>query len=176
MRRKHALMLATPLALLLLDACIAAAPPVGSLTKPLALAHGKRSAPVEVRFSKLSHLAANVPVDLSVDLIPGIDADEILLSFVPSAGLQVSAGNPPAPLSAVVKGQTYRRTVTLIAPADGEYRLGVLATLRVGTTQQTRAVSQRLSVGAAAHAKPALRRDANQVPIEASPAQERISH
>jgi len=155
----------------------AAAPAVQAAAARAATpARGKYAAPVNLRFSAPAHLAANTPIELSVEVTPGVDADELLVEWVPSAGLALAVVDNPLRLEAVKQGQTYQRTLSLTAPADGEYRLGAVVTLKVGASRQTRAFSRRLQVGAPVErSKAALTRDARRTLIEATPAQESVS-
>lgn len=155
-------------------------PPAAPAATPRAPAHarprGKYAAPVNLHFSVPAHLTANIPIELSVEVTPGIDADELLVEWVPSAGLALAAADNPLRLEAVKQGRTYQSTLSLTTPADGEYRLGAVVTLKTGTGRQTRAFSQRLQVGTpVARSKAALTRDARHTLIEATPAQESVS-
>ena len=116
-------------------------------------------------------------ISVGVEVVSGVDADELLLQWVPSAGLVLGATPNPSIIAAPVKGRSYRQNVSLTAAADGEYFLGVVATLRSGAAAQTRAVSARLVLGAVpARAKPVLPADAQHTPIESLPAQESVPH
>ena len=157
----------------------AMAPAFGAATQrpePRSHSRGKYAAPVELHFSVPSHLTAGTPAEVRVDITPGIDADELVLDWVPGAGLALESADEPLRLTAVKRGSTYRRTVKLTASADGEYRLGAVVTLVAGASRQSRAISRRLQVGAVvARAKPALTRDAKQALIEETPARESVS-
>jgi hypothetical protein len=136
---------------------------------------GKPAAPVALRFEVPSKLAAGVPVTVNVQVISAVDADELQLQWLPSAGLVLGATPNPTVISAPVKGRSYLQAVSVTASGDGEYFLNVLATLRSGAASQTRAQGARLNVGASvAKAKPALTTDAQQQPIESMPAQESV--
>lgn len=138
--------------------------------------HVKYGAPVDLRFSVPDHLAANKPFEVTLEITPGIDATLLSLDWSIGSGLSLSGSAAPVQLAAVTRGTTYRRTVTLVAAADGEYRIGAVVRLSAGTAPLNRAVAQRLQVGVPlARPKPALTRDARQELIEASPAQETVS-
>ncbi len=136
---------------------------------------GKPAAPVALRFELPSKLAAGVPLTVTVQVISAVDADELQLQWLPSAGLVLGATPNPTVITSPVKGRSYLQTVSVTASGDGEYFLNVLATLRSGAASQTRAQGARLNVGAAVvKAKPALTTDAQQQPIESMPAQESV--
>jgi len=139
-------------------------------------ARGKYAAPVSLRFSLPKRLTANTPIEVSIEVTPGIDADELLVEWIPSAGLVLTAADNPLHLEAVKQGQTYQRTLTLTTTADGEYRLGAVVALKTGASRQTHAFASRLQVGASVtRSKAALTRDAKHMLIEATPAQESVS-
>jgi hypothetical protein len=126
-------------------------------------------------------LNANVPLKNSVgaaiaveiQVIPDLSADELRLDWVPSAGLQILAPTGPSSVKGVIKGTSYRHTVTVNAANDGVYHLGVVATLTTRGVAQTRAFSVSVVVGSAVEeSKPQLDRDANQQLIESMPARE----
>lgn len=139
-------------------------------------AHAKYGAPVDLRFSVPDHLAANKPFEVVVEITPGIDAAVLTLDWSIGSGLSQSGNSGPVQLAAVTRGTTYRRTVTLVAARDGDYRIGAVVTLSAGTARQSRAFAYRLQVGVPlARPKPALIRDERQRLIEASPAQESVN-
>ena len=136
---------------------------------------GKPTAPVAVRFELPSKPAAGVPMTVNVQVISAVDADELQLEWLPSAGLVLGAMANPTVITAPVKGRIYLQAVSVTASGDGEYFLNVLATLRSGASAQTRVQGARLNVGAVVtKAKPALTTDSQQQPIESMPAQESV--
>jgi len=138
--------------------------------------HAKYGAPVDLQFSIPDHLAANKPFEVWVEITPGIDAAVLSLDWSIGSGLSQSGNSGPVQLAAVTRGTTYRRTVTLVAARDGDYRIGAVVTLSAGTARQSRAFAYRLQVGVPlARPKPALIRDERQRLIEASPAQESVN-
>jgi hypothetical protein len=165
------------LAVLVVAGCSASSP--GASPAPQAAARhgsgGKPGAPVSVRFNVPSKLSAGVPITVTVQIISAVDADELQLQWIPSAGLVLGATPNPTVITAPVKGRSYVQQVTVMASADGEYFLGVMASLRAGVAAQTRVLSARLNVGTVTvKAKPALTTDSQQTPIESMPAQESV--
>ena len=126
-------------------------------------------------------LTSNVPtknvvgaaIAVELQVTPDVNADDLRLEWIPSAGLQVLTPTQPSSVSNVIKGTSQRHTVTVSAANDGVYHLGVVATLTTRGVAQTRAFSISVAVGSAVEeSKPLLNRDANQQVIESMPARE----
>ncbi len=144
---------------------------------PARAAHaGKPAAPVTLHSSVAHSIPVGTPSPVQVELSATIDADSLGIVWVPSAGLVLGKADVPVTITKVEKNKVYKNTVSVSAAGDGEYFLGVIATLHSAGSAQTRAFSIRVNIGSAvAKAKPALQRDAQGNPIESMPAQETVS-
>lgn len=137
---------------------------------------GKPAAPVALNFNVAHSIAAGEPSPVEIDLSAGIDADSLEVEWVPSAGLMLAKTDVALNIANVQKNKLYRNTVTVSAAGNGEYFLGIVATLRRAGYTQTRAFSIRIVVGTAlAKAKSVLPTDAQGNAVESLPAQESVS-
>ena len=134
---------------------------------------GKPGAAIRLLANAPLKSAVGAAIAVQIQVTPDVNADDLRLEWIPSAGLQVLTPVSPSSESHVVKGTSHRHTVTVSAAHDGVYHLGVLATLTTRGVTQTRAFSISVVVGdAVQESKPLLNRDANQQVIESMPARE----
>jgi hypothetical protein len=116
-----------------------------------------------------------VALAIELAVLPQHDADNATLELNASEGLSTDAGPAPLELSAVAAGQVYKRTVHVTADSDGMYYLGVVAILKQGEAQQSRAFSIPIIVGnPVAVAKASLPKDSKGQAIKAMRAVETV--
>jgi hypothetical protein len=134
---------------------------------------GKPGAAITLTSNVPTKNAVSAPIAVEIQVTPAVNADDLRLEWIPSAGLQVLAPAGPSSVSNAMKGTSQRYTVTVSAANDGVYHLGVVATLTTRGVAQTRAFSVSVAVGSAVgESKPLLNRDAKQQLIESMPARE----
>jgi hypothetical protein len=151
-------------------------PTVAEQTKGMAVASsGKPTAPVDIKFDIKQKPATGTPVDVEIAFLPAMPADSLAVDLVPSEGLVMQVAENPLQIAGIEAGKIYRRTVTVTAPADGMYYLGIVATLKIAEQLQTRSFSIPLIVGSpGVAAKPTLATDTTGQPIETSAAVETV--
>lgn len=153
--------------------CYAGTPVAGAATSEARHGVGKPGAAIKLTATVPPKNAVGGVIAIDVRVTPEVNADELRLEWIPSAGLQVLTPVAAVSTANVLKGSDHRHTVRVSAAADGVYHLGVVATLTTRGVVQSRAFSIRVVVGSAVEeAKPELNRDAQQQVIESMPARE----
>lgn len=171
--KTHHLPIALLLTVLMCAGCSAGSAVASSAKPDSRHSAGKPGAAVKLNATVPLKNAVGAAIAVDVQVTPGVNADDMSLSWLPSTGLQVLSPASPSSVPGVVKSTVYRHTVMVSAAADGVYHLGVVATLTTRGVAQTRAFSIRVVVGSAVEeSKPALDRDADQQLIESMPARE----
>jgi hypothetical protein len=139
-----------------------------------AVADGKTSAPVDLRYDVLSKPAVGEMFEVELELRPRISADTLDVEIGDSPGLEI-AGERTARILTVDAGQGYPFKVQVRGATAGIFYISVIAKVSTKVQTETRAFTIPVVIGtptAAASQKPESQKDASGQPIESMPAKE----
>jgi hypothetical protein len=137
---------------------VAAAPPAVDPAKARlasAVADGKTSAPVDMKYDVLSKPAQGQPFEIELVFDPRRAADTLEIEINDAPGL-VLVGEKTAKFAPVEAGQTYTAKILVQGDNAGLYYVGVLARMATQVQTETRAFAVPVVIGdPAAGQKPA---------------------
>lgn len=152
-----------------------AAPPVESPDDKRmsnAVATGKTSAPVDLKFDVLAKPDVGTPFEIELALLPRLAADTLSVEVTGIPGLTVVSGGS-LQFEKVLAGDRHVAKVLVQADQPGIYYVNVVARMATQIQTEARTFSVPVVVGAvAASAKTEPQRDAAGEAIESLPAQE----
>jgi hypothetical protein len=111
---------------------------------------GKSTVPVAVKFDFAGRPIVGQPLDVSIAVLPRIEADPAVLAVDESAGWQLAPGSESISIPAVQPGQVYRETVKVTPTADGVQLLSLRVSLKHDEVSETRTFSVPVIVAPAA--------------------------
>jgi hypothetical protein len=106
-----------------------------------AASQGKSDAAVQLKFDLQKRPTVGQPLDITVAVLPQIDANPAELQVTGGDGLTVAPGAAHFDLAAVEAGQVYRQGFTVTPGAEGVLVLGLTVSLKHDDTTETRAFS-----------------------------------
>jgi hypothetical protein len=107
---------------------------------------GKSQLPVKVKFAVEQRPTLGQPLDITVALIPQIDAAAASIQVAGGDGLNVAPEMTSIDLSAVQAGQAYRQGIRVTPTAEGVLLLGLNISLKHDDMTEARAFSVPLIV------------------------------
>ncbi len=115
-----------------------------------AVTMGKSTVPVAVKFDLPQKPLLNQPFEVTIAVMPQIQADPATVLVTGSEALTLAPGNTGAvDIPSVQPAEVYRQTVRLISAAEGVQLLGVSVTLKHDEMTETRVFSVPVIVTAA---------------------------
>lgn len=138
-----------------------------------AVATGKTTAPVDLKYEMLAKPDVGQPFEISLVFVPRAPADSMQVEVKGMEGLTVVSGGDLA-FENVVAGERYAGKVLVQANAPGLFYIGLAARMISKVRTEVRSFSVPVVVGTlpAAVQKPAPATDASGQPIESMPAVE----
>ena len=112
-----------------------------------AASQGKSQLPVKLKFELQQKPMLGQPLDISIAVLPQIDANLTGVQAAAGGGLTVAADTSQADAQAVTAGQVYRQTVKVTPTADGVLLLNVTVSLKHDEITESRVFSIPLIVG-----------------------------
>jgi hypothetical protein len=119
-----------------------------------AVATGKTSAPVDLKFDVLAKPAAGQPFEIELAFLPRLAADTLEVEVTGIAGLTVASGGA-ARFEGVTAGSRHVAKVTVQADADGIYYVNVVARMVTKVQSEARTFAVPVVVGTVAPAQKA---------------------
>jgi hypothetical protein len=152
-----------------------AVPPAGASEKQSrlaqAVADGKTTAPVDMKYDVLSKPAVGQPFEVELAFEPRLPADTLDIEVTEAPGL-VLVGEKTARFAPVEAGQTYTAKVLVQGDSPGLFYVGVVAKMSTQVQTESRAFALPLVIGEPQAAeKPAPATDATGQAIQSLPAQ-----
>lgn len=153
-----------------------ATPPAGASEKQSrlaqAVADGKTTAPVDMKYDVLSKPAVGQPFEVELAFEPRLPADTLDVEVTEAPGL-VLVGEKTARFAPVESGQTYTARVLVQGDSPGLFYIGVVARMSTQVQTESRAFALPLVIGEVQPAqKPEPARDATGQAIQSLPAQQ----
>jgi hypothetical protein len=111
-----------------------------------AASQGKSQLPVQLKFDLLQRPTAGQALDISIAVMPQIDASTGNIQVTGGDGLTVSPGTNQIDLPAVEAGQVYRQSVQVTPTEDGVLLLSLTISLKHDEITESRAFSIPLIV------------------------------
>ena len=109
---------------------------------------GKSTLPVDVKYELARAPVIGQAFDVTIALMPHIEADPAVLVVTGSDALLLSPGSGPVEIPTVEPAQVYRLTVTLTPAVDGVQLLALKVSLKHDDAVETREFSIPIIVGA----------------------------
>jgi len=103
-----------------------------------AVTMGKSTVPVAVKFDLPQRPTAGQPVEVTIAVMPQIEADPATVAITGSDSLVLEPGSGPIEIPAVEPTQVYRHTVKLTPTAEGVQLLDLTVTLKHDEIVETR--------------------------------------
>lgn len=158
------------------ESTVAATPPANADDKHSrlaeAVADGKTTAPVNMRYDLLSKPALGQPFEVELSFETRLPADSLDIVLTEAPGL-VIVGNKTVNFTPVEGGQTYTTKVLVQGDKPGLYYIGIVANMATKVQTESRAFAIPVVVGdAPAAQKPTPQTDASGQAIQSMPAQE----
>jgi hypothetical protein len=114
-----------------------------------AVTMGKSTVPVAVKFDLPQKPVAGQPVDITIAVMPQVEADPATVAVAGSDSLVLAQGSGPIEIPAVEPTQVYRHNIKLTPTAEGVQLLGLSVTLKHDEIVETREFAVPLIVAAA---------------------------
>ncbi len=135
-----------------------------------AVATGKSSAPVDLKYDILAKPAVGEPFEVELTLLPRLAVDSLDVEISAVEGLTL-VGSDPIRFENVQAGERYTAKVLAQSQVAGMYYIGVSAKMTTSTQSEVRGFSVPIVVGVIAAAeKPEPARDARGEAVESMPA------
>lgn len=131
-----------------------------------AVATGKSSAPVDLKYDIAAKPAVGQPFEVELTFLPRAPADSLEVEISAVEGLTL-VGDGKVKFTGVQAGERYTTKLLLQSGADGMYYIGVATKMVTKVQTEVRNFSVPIVVGSpAAAAKPAPEKDAAGKPVE----------
>jgi hypothetical protein len=123
-------------------------PNAAELTRGMveAASQGKSQLPVQLKFDLLQRPTVGQTLDISVAVLPQIDANGADILVAGGEGLTVAPGENPISLAGVQAGEVYRQSVRVTPTATGVLLLNLTVSLKHDEIIESRAFSIPLIV------------------------------
>jgi hypothetical protein len=112
-----------------------------------AVAQGKASAPIDVKFDLLERPLQGQPFDIEIALLPQTSAESATVAVSASDGLKIDPSEEQFEFPAVEPLQVYRHSITVTPDSEGFYLLTLSVSLQHEHTSDSRVFSVPILVG-----------------------------